>query len=124
MRRSQAKSRILLWKTMPKPSQNKNRTGLPSEKRFAGKLALITGANRGIGLAIARALAREGCDLVITGRDSSSLVKASRELGKLGGSVLAQICDVRDPKSVDYLFTRIRRLGRRLDFLINNAGIG
>jgi NAD(P)-dependent dehydrogenase (short-subunit alcohol dehydrogenase family) len=39
----------------------------------AGRLALITGANRGIGLAIARALAREGCDLIITGRDERLL---------------------------------------------------
>jgi NAD(P)-dependent dehydrogenase (short-subunit alcohol dehydrogenase family) len=92
-------------------------------KSFAGKLAIITGGNRGIGLAIARALAREGCDLVITGRDGRALVKAGRELGKLGGSVLVQVCDVRDPYSVDYLFTLVRGLRRPLDFLINNAGI-
>src|SRR5712671_2258000 len=109
---------------MPKPSQNKNRTGLPSEKRFAGKLALITGANRGIGLAIARALAIEGCDLVITGRDSRSLNKAVRELGTQGSAVLGQICEVRDPGSVEELFASIRRMRRPLDFLINNAGIG
>jgi NAD(P)-dependent dehydrogenase (short-subunit alcohol dehydrogenase family) len=110
---------------MATSSREKDRTGRAGvDKRFAGKLALVTGANRGIGLAIARALARDGCDLVITGRDSSSLVKASRELGKLGGSVLAQICDVRNPDSVDYLFALTRRLRRPLDFLINNAGIG
>ena len=110
---------------MSKPSQKTGGT-LQSVvgKLFAGKLALITGANRGIGLAVARALATEGCDLVITGRDSRSLVKAGRELSKFGGSVLDQICDVRDPKSVDHLFTLIRRLRRPLDFLINNAGIG
>jgi NAD(P)-dependent dehydrogenase (short-subunit alcohol dehydrogenase family) len=84
---------------------------------------LITGANRGIGLAIARTLAREGCDLVITGRDGRALVKAGRELDKLGVSVLVQVCDVRDPYSVDYLFTLVRGLRRPLDFLINNAGI-
>jgi NAD(P)-dependent dehydrogenase (short-subunit alcohol dehydrogenase family) len=88
-----------------------------------GKLALITGANRGIGLAIARALAQEGCDLVITGRDSKSLAKAGRELGKAGRSVLTQVCDVRDPNSVDSLIKVIRRLAQPLDFLINNAGI-
>jgi NAD(P)-dependent dehydrogenase (short-subunit alcohol dehydrogenase family) len=94
------------------------------EKRFAGKLALITGANRGIGLAIARGLAREGCDLIITGRDSRSLASAGRELGEFGVDVLAQVCDVRDPNSVDYLFVLVRGLRRPLDFLINNAGIG
>jgi len=91
---------------------------------FAKRLALITGANRGIGLEIARALAREGCDLVITGRDARALARAGRELEKLGVSVLAQICNVGDPNSVDYLFALVRGLHRPLDFLINNAGIG
>ena len=88
------------------------------------RLALITGANRGIGLAIARALARQGCDLVITGRDERALAKAARELHKLGVQVLAQTCDVRNPDSVDYLFALIRGLRTPLDILINNAGIG
>jgi NAD(P)-dependent dehydrogenase (short-subunit alcohol dehydrogenase family) len=97
---------------------------MPKTSRpFAGKLALITGANRGIGLAIARALARDGCDLIITGRDTPALGKAERELARLGVSVLAQVCDVRDPNSVDYVFAVIRRLRCPLDFLINNAGI-
>src|SRR5271165_779283 len=89
-----------------------------------GRLALITGANRGIGLAIAHALAREGCDLLITGRDSRALDKAGRELAKRDVQVIPQICDVRDPHSVDYLFTVVRALHRPLDFLINNAGLG
>jgi len=95
-----------------------------SQQRLSKRLALVTGANRGIGFAIARALAREGSDLIITGRDARSLEKAGRELGKLGRSVLAQVCDVRDPNSVDRLFKQVRRLRRPLDFLINNAGIG
>jgi NAD(P)-dependent dehydrogenase (short-subunit alcohol dehydrogenase family) len=90
---------------------------------LSGRLALITGANRGIGLVIARAMAREGCNLVITGRDSRALVKAGRELEKLGVDVFAQICDIRDPHSVDYLFTFVRERRKPLDFLINNAGI-
>ena len=86
-------------------------------------LALITGANRGIGLAVAQALAREGCDLVISGRDQRTLTRASRELEKKGVRVFPQACDVRDPHSVDYLFTIVRGLRRPLDLLINNAGI-
>lgn len=92
-------------------------------KSLSGRLALVTGANRGIGLVIARRLAREGSNLVITGRDSRALMKAGRELEKLGVDVFAQICDIRDPHSVDYLFTFVRELGKPLDFLINNAGI-
>ena len=83
----------------------------------------MTGANRGIGFEIASALAREGCDLVMTARDGKSLAQAARKIEKLGVRVLAQICDVRDPASVDYLFALLRRLRRPLDFLINNAGI-
>jgi len=88
------------------------------------RLALITGANRGIGLAIARALARQGCNLVITGRDERALAKAARELHKLGVQVLAQACDVRSPDSVDYLFALVRGLRTPLDILISNAGVG
>jgi NAD(P)-dependent dehydrogenase (short-subunit alcohol dehydrogenase family) len=94
------------------------------ESSLSGRLALITGANRGIGLAIARALAREGCNLIITARDQRALAKASRELEKLSVHVLAQSCDVRSPDSVDYLFTLVRGLHKPLDILINNAGIG
>jgi NAD(P)-dependent dehydrogenase (short-subunit alcohol dehydrogenase family) len=92
--------------------------------RLAGKLALITGASRGIGLAIARALAREGCDLVITSRDQRALARAGRELEGLRVQVLALSCDVRNPDAVDYLFAVIRKLKRPLHILVNNAGIG
>lgn len=102
---------------MPRASRIKH------SNSFRNRLALITGANRGIGLATAQALAREGCDLVITARDERTLERAGRELEKLGARVLAQACDVRDPHSVDYLFTVVRGLRRPLDFLINNAGI-
>jgi NAD(P)-dependent dehydrogenase (short-subunit alcohol dehydrogenase family) len=74
-------------------------------------------------LAIARALARQGYDLVITGRDERALARAVRELHKLGVQVLAQACDVRNPDSVDYLFALVRGLRTPLDILINNAGI-
>lgn len=91
--------------------------------RLAGRLALVTGANRGIGLEIALALAAEGCDLVITGRDQKALAQTHKKLEKLGVKVLAQTCDVRSPHSVDYLFVLIRALRRPLDILINNAGV-
>jgi NAD(P)-dependent dehydrogenase (short-subunit alcohol dehydrogenase family) len=93
------------------------------ESRISGRLALVTGANRGIGLAIARALAREGCNLIITARGERALAKTRAELEKLHVHVLAQPCDVRSPESVDYLFAIIRGLRQPLDILINNAGI-
>ena len=73
-----------------------------------GKTALITGASRGIGLAIADALAAEGCNLILTARNTKSLKKISRELASLKIRVLAHPCDVRDPHSIDALFRAIR----------------
>lgn len=87
------------------------------------RTALITGATRGIGFAIARALAAAGCNLIVTGRDEKALTKISRGLRRHKIRVLAHPCDVRDPHSVDALFRAIRRDFRRLDILINNAGI-
>jgi NAD(P)-dependent dehydrogenase (short-subunit alcohol dehydrogenase family) len=99
------------------------------EHSLSGNLALVTGASRGIGLAIARALAREGCNLIVTGRDEQALAEARIELEelqppKLNLQVLAQPFDVRSPDSVDYLFALVRGLHKPLDILINNAGIG
>jgi NAD(P)-dependent dehydrogenase (short-subunit alcohol dehydrogenase family) len=85
-----------------------------------GKIALVTGASRGIGLAIARALAAEGCDLVITARTESTLKRAG---GRLQGvRVLAKPCDVADERSVNSLFAAIKKEFLHFDFLINNAG--
>jgi NAD(P)-dependent dehydrogenase (short-subunit alcohol dehydrogenase family) len=91
--------------------------------RLVNHLALVTGANRGIGFEIAAALAREGCNLVLTARDEKTLRQSARKIEALGVQVLAQTCDVRDPASVDYLFALVRGLRRPLHFLINNAGI-
>jgi NAD(P)-dependent dehydrogenase (short-subunit alcohol dehydrogenase family) len=112
---------------MPK-RKSRFRETTSREPTLAGRLALITGANRGIGLAIARALAREGCNLIITARDERALARARHELEKLQPPklhlhVLAQSCDVRSPDSVDYLFALVRGLHTPLDILINNAGI-
>ena len=92
--------------------------------RLRGKAALITGASRGIGLALAHALAAEGCSLVVTGRNRSALIRAGRELEKHRVTVLIVACDIRDPAAVDSLQQQIRGCFRQLDILINNAGVG
>jgi NAD(P)-dependent dehydrogenase (short-subunit alcohol dehydrogenase family) len=97
-------------KTVPRPALH-------------NQVALVTGAARGIGLAIARALAAEGCNLILTGRDEQALRRASRELASAKIKILAQPTDVRDPQSIDDLFRAIRWQFDRLDILINNAGI-
>jgi NAD(P)-dependent dehydrogenase (short-subunit alcohol dehydrogenase family) len=94
-----------------------------SKRRLSGKVALVTGASRGIGLAIARALANEGCHLVLAGRTLSSLEKVARKLERHKIRVLAKLCDVRDPHAVRALAASIKKQFPRVDILINNAGI-
>ena len=96
---------------------------LRSKKPLRGQVALVTGASRGIGLQIARALAVAGCNLILTARSERALRASSRELASTKVQILAHACDVRDPHSVDALFRAIRRRFNRLDILINNAGI-
>lgn len=74
-------------------------------------------------MALAHALAMEGCDLIITSRKLSSLQKVGREVTRLGARVLLQPCDVRDPASVRQLAVAVRRRFRQLSILINNAGV-
>ena len=91
--------------------------------RLRGQVALITGATRGIGLALAHALAAETCNLILTARSQSALTRASRQLASAKVEVLVQTCDVRDPHAVDSLFRSARQKFKRLDILINNAGV-
>jgi len=87
------------------------------------KIALVTGATQGIGLAIARALADEGCNLVVCGRNDRQLRRVAQQLARYDVDVLAHACDVRDQKSVADLFRAVRQKFRRIDILVNNAGI-
>jgi NAD(P)-dependent dehydrogenase (short-subunit alcohol dehydrogenase family) len=91
--------------------------------RLRGKVALITGASQGIGLAIGRALAVEGCHLIISGRKQSTLNQAAMQLAKFRVQVLPVECDVRDEDAVAGMVAASRRKFRRLDILINNAGV-
>lgn len=114
------------------PSAAPRKSALSKKPSFAndsspplhGRVALVTGATRGIGLAIARTLASAGCNLILTARDESALRRVSRELGQRQIKVRTQPCDVRSSQSVDELFRRMRREFKTLDVLINNAGIG
>lgn len=94
-----------------------------TQPRLRGKIALITGGNQGIGLAIADALAAEGCELVISGRNASALKQAAKRLEKHRVKVLFVVCDVRDDSAVAALFAEVQTHFRRLDILINNAGV-
>jgi 3-oxoacyl-[acyl-carrier protein] reductase len=93
--------------------------------RLAGQVAVVTGGSKGIGFAIARALAGEGCNVVITGRNQTVLDRSAEQIGREApqAKVVPVICDIRDPQSVSALFQTVRERFGRLDVLVNNAGI-
>lgn len=99
-----------------------NRKLSNTQEKISRKIAVVTGASRGIGFAIADALAMAGYSIVIAARNSSQLMKAADQL-RQHGEVLAQSCDVSDPKQVDKLFGMVKRRFRRIDVLVNNAGV-
>ncbi len=106
-----------------KPKPKNKRYPSIELRRMEDQVVLVTGGNRGIGLAIARALAREGASVIITGRDEDALHRATSEITRSGGSVFSHACDIRDEDSVDDLFATIGRHFPQLDVLINNAGL-
>ncbi len=91
-----------------------------------GKRAVITGASRGIGLAVANALLSGGAKVVICGRDKGALDQALQTLKKENAEshVAATAADVSRPEDVEALFSFADRELGGLDILINNAGIG
>ena len=96
---------------------------MPTSNTGQAKVAVITGGSRGIGLAMARAFARAGYSVVITGRDVKRLEKAAAEVSKNQGQVAAVPADVRDSGSVAKLFQAVSRVHSVIDVLINNAGV-
>jgi NAD(P)-dependent dehydrogenase (short-subunit alcohol dehydrogenase family) len=88
---------------------------------LAGKVAIVTGAARGLGLEAARALSSVGADVVITSRDGATAATAARELGTQT-RVLGLAVDVRSPESVRELVARTIDAFGRIDVLVNNAG--
>jgi dehydrogenase/reductase SDR family member 1 len=96
-----------------------------------GKVALVTGASRGIGKGIALALGEEGATVYITGRTveanqapvdlPGTIYQTADEVAKLGGQCIAIQCDHRDDQQVEAVFHRIRAEQNRLDILVNNV---
>jgi NAD(P)-dependent dehydrogenase (short-subunit alcohol dehydrogenase family) len=89
-----------------------------------GKVALVTGAGRGIGAAIALKLAGLGAQTIVCGRTLARLQHTAGQIRAAGGKVEAITCDVADWKSVAALAERVQAGFGRLDILVNNAGIG
>lgn len=96
---------------------------VPANYSFRRRTVVISGGSRGLGLLLARQLAREDAQLVLLARNSDELRVADAELSAAGGTVLALRCDIRKADNVEHAIQRaIERFGR-IDVLINNAGI-
>jgi NAD(P)-dependent dehydrogenase (short-subunit alcohol dehydrogenase family) len=88
---------------------------------LSGKVAVVTGGNRGIGRGITEALAREGATVALTARAVAAAEQAAREVGS---GAFGVACDVRAYESVERLFREVEKRAGGADILVNNAGIG
>ncbi len=92
--------------------------------KLDGKVALVTGGSRGLGLAAAEGLAEAGADVAICGRDEGSLAAALEQLKGTGRDCIAVKCDVSSEEDVVRMASQVKEHYGRCDVLVNNAGTG
>ena len=107
----------ILTKLMDKISNDKSRF-------LVGQVAVVTGAGRGIGAAIAKTLAELGATVVLCGRTRAALDSSAKAIAEAGGKAEVIPCDVTSLESVEAAAKRIESSFGRVDILVNNAGIG
>ena len=105
--------------TIPKPQHNPSLKGL-----LEGKVAIVTGASRGIGAASARVFSEAGASVVLAARSERDIDQLAREIEEQGGEAMAIATDVADPVSVERLMERTLKQFGRLNIAFNNAGEG
>jgi 2-deoxy-D-gluconate 3-dehydrogenase len=96
---------------------------IPSEFDLSGKVALVTGAGRGMGYHIALALARYGADIIVCSRTLSELEKVGKEIESLGRRVFVQRADLTKIPEIQAMVDESVRAFGRIDILVNNAGV-
>jgi len=95
-----------------------------NSKKLTGKVAIVTGASKGIGAAIAKGLAAEGAAVVVNYSSSKADgEKVAKEISSSGGKAIAVQANVSKKDDIDRLFSEARKAFGRLDILVNNAGI-
>jgi short-subunit dehydrogenase len=90
---------------------------------FAGRVVIVTGGSRGLGLLLAEEFGRRGAKVAITGRDRVALEEAERRLQGKGVDVLARPCDLGDQRQAELFIERIVDEWGHIDVLVNNAGV-
>jgi len=97
---------------------------MASLSEFNGRWALVTGASAGIGVALARELAKHGAKLILTARRRERLEALARELEAGGVETRIVVADLNDPEAPQEIFDATEHAGVEVDILINNAGLG
>src|ERR1700748_2007154 len=97
---------------------------MASTKDFYGRWALVTGASAGIGVALARELARNGAKLILTARRRDRLETLAAELTELGTEVRVVAANLMDPGAAQAIYEATEGAGIQVDVLVNNAGLG
>jgi len=97
---------------------------MPISVDLSGKVAIVTGAGRGIGRATALALGKSGAGVVVAARTSSQIETVAQEIIQAGGQAIAVPCDLEQETQIEELFKKASDHFGRLDILVNNAGIG
>ena len=94
-----------------------------TDRRFGGRVAIVTGGGRGIGKGIASAFARQGARVVVTARSEDEIADTAHEIVAAGGEAIAVRCDVSDEAEVERLVAETIGQWGRIDVLVNNAAI-
>jgi len=89
----------------------------------SNQVVIVSGGSRGIGRAIAQGFADRDAEVIITGRDESSLVTAAEEIGAGAGGITPIVCDVAKPRDIDRLVAKVIADFGRVDTLVNVAGV-
>ena len=96
---------------------------IPDVLSLAGRVAVVTGAGRGIGAATARMLARAGAQVALLDRDAAGVTHTAEQIGVEGGEALPFTNDITDAFAVERTFDGVVEEWGRLDVLVNNAGV-
>ena len=102
----------------------KDHAGAAAAHPLAGQVAVVTGAGRGIGAAIAEKLSSLGATAVLCGRTGAALESGAQLITRAGGKAEVVPCDVTSLQSVEAAAGRVESLFGRVDILVNNAGVG